>query len=345
MQSSVVRSGFLFFRLSINEKKPSEKSYVVLNNGRQQCRPCLEVYKDARQYIAKNCIHVILDLDVRMAMQWQGKEAWELHSFQIVTIEGTCVFSPGDKEELDAWLWDVRGSLMHSPSFKKSTRMPLQGNLLYGSCEKYQPTFLVMPDSLTSSRLQVSGSVLLVFLSEGFAVTSVDGRLIASFHLGVIRRFGYSLRNFKFWTGRACVLGEGLFVFLTEQGNEIVYYIKQTKEVLKNGIISPTETKSPKSDTTEHIYEEPTYMRLPFFDGQRPSSLSPPVPEAPSMATGTKAPARGGSPLLREHEWQIKTMMVLEFAKEFCNGDSRRYCEILNKFLERQGLTPFVWDC
>ncbi|XP_063593972.1 uncharacterized protein LOC134770975 isoform X2 [Penaeus indicus] len=322
MQSSVVRSGFLFFRFSINERKPYKKSYVVLNNGGQQYRPCLQVYEDDRQYIPNNCMYMILDLDVKEAMQWQGKEDWELHSFQ-----------------------DVRGSLMYSPSFKKSTQMPLQGNLLYENCEKNQPTFLVMPDALTSSRLQVSGTVVLAVRSEGLAVTSADGRLIAPFHLKAIRSFGYSLNDFRFSTGRACCLGEGRFTFLTEQGKEIVYYIEETKKEYKTGVISPSATKSPKSDTTEHTYEELTYMPFPFSDGQRSSSLSSPDPVAPSMATGTTAPARGGSSLLREHEWQIKTMMVLEFAKEFCNGDSRRYCEILNKFLERQGLTPFVWDC
>ncbi|XP_037791769.1 uncharacterized protein LOC119587091 [Penaeus monodon] len=209
---------------------------------------------------------------------------------------------------------------MHSPSFKESTQMPLQGNQLYESCEKYQPTFLVMPDSLTSTRLKVSGSVVLAIWTEGLAVTSANGCRIAQFHLKNIRKFAYNLNEFKFWTGRACGLGVGTFTFITKQGKEIYYYIQETKKVLKNVFNLPPETKSPPCDTTEHVYEELTYMCLPIFDGQRYSSLSPPVAGASAMAARTKAPARGGSPLLREHEWQIKTMMVLEFAKEFCNG-------------------------
>lgn len=150
---------------------------------------------------------------------------------------------------------------MHSPSFKESTQMPLQGNQLYESCEKCkvikrliltlglfkkkiltkwfyhyacsdcrfnvypdQPTFLVMPDSLTSTRLKVSGSVVLAIWTEGLAVTSANGCRIAQFHLKNIRKFAYNLNEFKFWTGRACNLGVGTFTFITKQVNTFCFF-------------------------------------------------------------------------------------------------------------------------
>ncbi|XP_069992545.1 uncharacterized protein [Penaeus vannamei] len=71
---------------------------------------------------------------------------------------------------------------------------------------------------------------------------------------------------------------------------------------------------------------------------------------APTPTTVAESPqlARERAPTptspFREYEWQIKTMMVLELAKELCKGDRRRYCEVLNQFLERNGMTPLEWD-
>ncbi|ROT73499.1 hypothetical protein C7M84_008071 [Penaeus vannamei] len=72
-----------------------------------------------------------------------------------------------------------------------------------------------------------------------------------------------------------------------------------------------------------------------------PRRPRPVVAESPQLAR-ERAPTPT-SPF-REYEWQIKTMMVLELAKELCKGDRRRYCEVLNQFLERNGMTPLEWD-
>lgn len=346
MQSSVVRSGFLFVRFSLqDEKKPPEKYYIELSNEEQQGRPCLLIYKDARK--ASNCLYMILDLDVKEAVQWRGKEPWERHSLKIATLDGGCVLSAADEEELYAWLQDIRMTLLPSPSFQESTRMPLQGSPLREN-QSYWSTFLVMPDSETSARLQARGFVRLAIEVMGVTLTSAEGRLIALFPLKVVRRFGYTWNEFKIWSGRACMHGEGLFSFRTNQAREIADCITDLKQILKCGLSSPPEAKSPKPcDAEEHIYEEPAYLSLPFLlDARRirPSSEQVQVPAASTSAAGPRPRAFGEASLPREHEWQFKTMMLLELVKEFCKGDSRRYCEVLNRFLERNGMTPLEWD-
>ncbi|XP_042868915.1 uncharacterized protein LOC122251235 [Penaeus japonicus] len=348
-----------------------KKKYIKLCIGPNSCPRLLVCLDEHQSKTSGNC----LSLEVKEAKEWQGTAAWEYFSFKIVTSDCEYIISAANERERNLWLEDVAWTFFRSPVGEESAQASvIENSHEYENPYKYSRSFMGTPDAVTSQCLGVGGCVILFINGFYLTVTSPDGNRLGRFNICNLRRYGFTAKTFHVETGRKSMFGEGTFTFFTTQGKHIIANWKEDVRQAKltgNVNLTPGELEPPamfalpaftKPGHTyakcEEVVESCSSFRQQFLDSDstdeevdtkeaeprspkgRTFSSSAPVRSA--CVDNTHAPTANSS--FREHEWQIKTTMVLEFAKEFCKGDKRRYCEILNHFLVSHGMTPLPWD-
>ncbi|XP_054159632.1 uncharacterized protein LOC128957842 [Oppia nitens] len=317
----VVKSGSLYVPPQgfLKQKKSWQKKYYVLYRNSHQGIQRLEVFDSEDQYIKQhNCLRIIPLSDCLKVVPLPQKQ--QSNVFEIRTKDTTYLFSCETFQEMTEWLnclqsvaFGVHQSLtntgLQNKSFtidsnanqfnninitnisnnssiaSKLSDIQTEENLLYSSVDGPQSYRVKLIDSDASLRCGLRNSYESNYTLLVTAVNislAEDDNVLLTWPYRHIRRYGCTKDGFSLEAGRKCASGEGLFSFITKDGNSIFQGVATHVNSLKASRHLTDDFKSGNNDFgIINISPKPTSKEIPFalshFYANDSKSPSPPL--------------------------------------------------------------------